>query len=83
MVTREYNLETHMNIIDYKKAFDHVNRNILLGITEGRGYPKYLIVIFFLLICLFFIIATLLQTWLCKNTEIVINMRMTEQIQYQ
>ena len=40
---REHNLETHPAFIDYDKAFDRGNRDILWKILEIRGYPLHLI----------------------------------------
>lgn len=40
---REFNLETHIAFIDYEKAFDRVNRELLWQILQKRGYPLHLI----------------------------------------
>ena len=40
---REYNLESHMALIDYEKAFNRVNTDMLCKILEKRGYPLHLI----------------------------------------
>lgn len=40
---REFNLETHIAFIDFKKAFDKVNRQKLWEIMNIRGYPRHLI----------------------------------------
>ena len=40
---REFNLETHLAFVDYTKAFDKVNRDILWLILRKRGIPNHLI----------------------------------------
>lgn len=40
---REFNLETHMAFIDFKKAFDKVNRNKLLQILADDQVPQQII----------------------------------------
>ena len=40
---REFHLETLIAFIDYEKAFDKVNRDILSKILEQRGHPRYII----------------------------------------
>lgn len=40
---REFNVQTHMAFIDFEKAFDRVDRNVLWRILEKRGYPQQLI----------------------------------------
>ncbi|KAJ4425543.1 hypothetical protein ANN_27737 [Periplaneta americana] len=40
---REFNLETHMAFIDFKKAFDKVNRNKLLQILADDQIPQQII----------------------------------------
>jgi hypothetical protein len=40
---REFNIETHLAFIDYKKAFDNVNRNKLIEILTEDNIPNQLI----------------------------------------
>ena len=36
---REFNLETHLLFIDYEKAFDNIQRQILFNILKSRRIP--------------------------------------------
>jgi len=40
---REFNLETHLLIIDYKKAFNNIQRQILFNILKSRHIPDTLL----------------------------------------
>jgi TusA-related sulfurtransferase len=40
---REFNIETHLAFIDYKKAYDIVNRNKLIEILTDDNIPNQLI----------------------------------------
>jgi hypothetical protein len=40
---REYNLETHLLFIDYEKAFESVQRQILFDILKSRNSPDTLL----------------------------------------
>ena len=40
---REFNLETHLLFIDYEKAFDNVQRQILFNILKSRHIPHSLL----------------------------------------
>jgi TusA-related sulfurtransferase len=40
---REFGIETHFTFIDYKKAFDKVNRNKLIEILTEDNKPNQLI----------------------------------------
>ena len=40
---REFNLETHLLLIDYEKAFDNVQRQILFNILKSRHIPDTLL----------------------------------------
>jgi hypothetical protein len=40
---REFNIETHLAFIDYKKAFDKVNRHKLIEILTEDNIPNQLI----------------------------------------
>jgi hypothetical protein len=40
---REYNLETRLLFLDYEKAFDSVQRQILFNILEARNIPDKLL----------------------------------------
>jgi len=40
---REFNLETHLLFIDYEKAFDNVQRQILFNILKSRHIPNTLL----------------------------------------
>jgi hypothetical protein len=37
---REFNIETHLAFIDYKKSFDKVNRNKLIEILTEDNIPN-------------------------------------------
>jgi hypothetical protein len=39
---REYNLKTHFFFIDYKKAFDSIQRQVLFNILKSRNIPDTL-----------------------------------------
>ena len=38
----EFNLETHLLFIDYEKAFDNIQRQILFNILKSRHIPDTL-----------------------------------------
>jgi len=38
---REFNLETHLLFIDYEKAFDNIQREILFNILKSRHTPAH------------------------------------------
>jgi hypothetical protein len=40
---REFNIETHLAFIDFKKAFDKLNRNKLMEILKADNIPNQLI----------------------------------------
>ena len=40
---REFNLETHLAFIDYKKGFHHIQRDTLQSVLVNRGYPRHFI----------------------------------------
>ena len=40
---REFNLETHLLFIDYEKAFDNIQRQILFNILKSRHIPDTLL----------------------------------------
>ena len=40
---REFNLETHLPFTDYEKAFDNIQRHILLNILKVRRIPDTLL----------------------------------------
>jgi hypothetical protein len=40
---REYNLHTHLLFLDYEKAFDSVQRQIVFNILEARNIPDKLL----------------------------------------
>jgi hypothetical protein len=40
---REFNIETHLAFIDFKNAFDKVNRNKLMEILKADNIPNQLI----------------------------------------
>ena len=40
---REFNLETHLVFIDYEKAFDNIQRQILFNILKTRPIPHTLL----------------------------------------
>ena len=40
---REYNLKTHLLFIDYEKAFDSIQRQILFHILKSRNIPDTLL----------------------------------------
>jgi hypothetical protein len=40
---KEFNIQTHVALIDVEKVFDKVNRNKLWTIMEEQGYPQDLI----------------------------------------
>jgi endonuclease/exonuclease/phosphatase family metal-dependent hydrolase len=40
---REFNLETHIAFVDFKKAFDSINRSKLWDVLQLSGYPSHLI----------------------------------------
>jgi hypothetical protein len=40
---REFNLETHLLVIDYEKAFDNIQRKILYNILKSRHIPDTLL----------------------------------------
>lgn len=42
---REYNKETHILFVDYKKAFDTVARHTLFEILRKKGIPEHLILV--------------------------------------
>jgi hypothetical protein len=41
---RQFNIKTHLAFIDFKKAFDKVNRNKLMKILKANNIPNQLIV---------------------------------------
>jgi len=42
---REFNIPTYMALIDFKKAFDSVDRDKLWTIMSSKGIPTHLITI--------------------------------------
>ena len=40
---REFNFETHLLFIDYEKAFDNIQRQILFNILKSRHIPDTLL----------------------------------------
>jgi hypothetical protein len=40
---REYNLDMHLLFLDYEKAFDSVQRQILFNILEAKKFPDKLL----------------------------------------
>jgi hypothetical protein len=40
---REFNIETHLALIDFEKAFDNINRNTLLDILAADNVPDQVI----------------------------------------
>ena len=40
---RQFNLETHLLFIDYEKAFDNIQRQILFNILKSKTYPRYIV----------------------------------------
>jgi hypothetical protein len=39
----EFNIETHLAFVDFKKAFDKVNRNKLMEVLKADNIPNQLI----------------------------------------
>jgi hypothetical protein len=40
---REYNLETHLLFVEYEKAFDSIQRQVLFDILKSRNIPDTLL----------------------------------------